>query len=178
MERVSELIGPEAIASRVRELAREIVEGEGTDGTGDLFLVVLLNGAFVFAADLLRALDTLGAAPTVDFLAVSSYEMNRESKGHVTFRCAPKASVAGRDVLLVDDIVDTGRSLVAVKGWLEENGATRVRTCTLLDKPSRRAVDVTADYRGFEIDDHFVVGYGLDCAERYRHLPYVGILEP
>ncbi len=177
MERVSELIGAEAIANRVSELAREIVEGEGQEGAGELFLVVLLNGAFVFAADLLRALDALGAAPAVDFVAVSSYEMGMESTGTITFRCEPKGGVEGKDVLLVDDIVDTGRSLVAVTSWLEAQGATRVRTCTLLDKPSRRAVDVSADYTGFEIEDRFVVGYGLDCAERWRHLPYVGVLE-
>lgn len=178
MERVAELFAAETIADRVRGLAQEIVDTEGREGAGELFLVVLLNGAFVFAADLLRALDALGAAPAVDFVAVSSYEMGTESTGSVTFRCAPKGGVEGRDVLLVDDIVDTGRSLLAVTSWLKHRGAARVRTCTLLDKPSRRAVDVTTDYTGFEIDDHFVVGYGLDCAEKYRHLPYVGILAP
>lgn len=178
MERVSELIGAEAIADRVRELAAEIVASEGREAVDDLLIVVLLNGAFVFAADLVRALARLGASPTVDFLAVSSYEAGTESTGRVEFRCPPKLGVAERDVLLLDDIVDTGHSLTVVRRWLTDRGAKRVRTCALLDKPSRRVTDEKPDFWGFEIPDHFVVGYGLDHTEHWRHLPYVATLEP
>ena len=177
MDRVPELISAERIHARVGELAAEIVAADGHAAASELLVVVVLNGAFVFAADLLRAFDREGAGPGIDFLAVSSYGDGTRSSGDVEFRCPPKCSVEGRSVLLVDDILDTGRSLGAVKEWLEQQGAARVRTCVLLDKPTRRETAMEADYIGFEIPDRFVVGYGLDYAEQYRHLPYVGALE-
>lgn len=177
MDGVPELISADRITARVRELASEIVSSEGPDRASELLVVVVLNGAFVFAADLLRALDEEGAGPAVDFLAVSSYGEGTESSGDVLFRCAPKCTVRDRDVLLVDDILDTGRSLAAVSGWLADQGAARVRTCVLLDKPERREVSLQAEFKGFDVPDRFVVGYGLDLGERYRHLPYVGVLE-
>lgn len=175
MARVPVLIGAERIAARVRELAEQIVRE--TEGADDLVVLVLLKGAFVFAADLIRALDACGAAPPVDFLTVSSYRSSSVSCGEVTFETRPRLDVRGRDVLLVDDILDTGRSLSAVKAWLVGQGAARVRTCVLLDKPARRAIAVEADFRGFEVPDRFLVGYGLDYDERYRHLPYVGAID-
>ena len=177
MDPVPELISADSITARVRELASEIVATEGADRASELLVVVILNGAFVFAADLLRALDALDAGPAVDFVAVSSYGDGTESSGEVEFRCAPKGSAKDRDVLLVDDILDTGRSLAAVSTWLLAEGAARVRTCVLLDKPDRRKVAFQADFKGFDVPDRFVVGYGLDLGERYRHLPYVGVLE-
>lgn len=178
MESVSELIGADVIALRVHELAAEIVRTRDEDEGDDLLVLVLLKGAFVFAADLLRALDQAGAVPQVDFLTASSYGTSTTSSGQVRLGTEPATTVEDRDVLLVDDIVDTGRSLTAVRMWLETRGAGRVRTCVLLDKPSRREVAVTADFTGFEVPDRFIVGYGLDCAEKYRHLPYVGVLTP
>jgi hypoxanthine phosphoribosyltransferase len=174
MDPVPELISASRIAERVEELAGEIAGADGADG---LHVVVVLNGAFVFAADLLRAFDRRGARPGVDFLAVSSYGDGTESSGDVQFRCPPKCPVEGRDVLLLDDILDTGRSLGVVKRWLERHGAARVRTCVLLDKPARRVAEMEVDFRGFEVPDRFLVGYGLDHAERYRHLPYVGYVD-
>jgi len=175
LTRVAELISAERIAGRVRELAEEIVRETGP--AGDLVVLVLLKGAFVFAADLIRALDACGAAPPVDFLTVSSYGSSSVSSGDVVFETRPRLDVRGREILLVDDILDTGRSLEAVKTWLEAQGARRVRTCVLLDKPERREAPVAPDFRGFEVPNRFLVGYGLDYDERYRHLPYVGAID-
>lgn len=177
MERVPELISSASIAARVRELAGEIVNARDEDPANDFVVLVMLKGAFVFAADLVRALDEEGATPPIDFMKVSSYGSGEVSSGAVVLETKPRLDVAEKDVLLVDDILDTGRSLEAVSRWLREEGARRVRTCVLLDKPSRRIVEVAADFRGFEVPDRFVVGYGLDHDERYRHLPYVGVLE-
>lgn len=176
MERVPELISSTSIATRVRELAGEIVAAQDADPANDFVVLVMLKGAFVFAADLVRALDEAGATPPIDFMSVSSYGSGSVSSGAVVLETKPRLDVAERDVLLVDDILDTGRSLEAVSRWLREEGARRVRSCVLLDKPSRRIVDVTADFKGFEVPDRFLVGYGLDHDERYRHLPYVGVL--
>ncbi len=177
MDRVPELISAESIAARVRELAAEIVTARASDPANGFVVLVLLKGAFVFAADLVRALDERGAAPPIDFISVSSYGSASESSGSVTLEAHPRVDLAGKDVLLVDDILDTGRSLEAVTRWLRDQGARRVRACVLLDKPSRRVAEIAADFTGFEVPDRFVVGYGLDYDERYRHLPYVGVLD-
>ena len=177
MDRVPPLISAETIAARVEELAAEITTAREADPANHFVVLVLLKGAFVFAADLVRALDARGATPPIDFMSVSSYGSQDVSSGDVVLETRPRIDVAGKDVLLVDDILDTGRSLQAVSRWLTAQGARRVRACVLLDKPSRRVVDVSADFRGFEVPDRFLVGYGLDHDERYRHLPYVGILE-
>ena len=177
MDRVPPLISADSIASRVRELATEIVAARDAEPANDFVVLVLLKGAFVFAADLVRALDHAGATPPIDFMSVSSYGSGDVSSGAVVLETKPRIDVTGKDVLLVDDILDTGRSLEAVSRWLREEGARRVRACVLLDKPSRRVVEVDADFCGFEVPDRFLVGYGLDYDERYRHLPYVGVLE-
>ena len=177
MAKVTELFGAEEIATCVRDLADRIAAVYPEDGDQPVVMVVLLKGAFMFAADLIRALDRRGVHPEVDFLSASSYGSGTESSGDVQVGAVPSTDLVGRDVLLVDDILDTGRSLKKVCGMLEARGAGSIRTCVLLDKPSRRKVDVEADFVGFVVPNRFVVGYGVDLAGRYRHLPFVGVLD-
>ncbi len=167
------LFSAQTIARRVEELAHSIAAALPTE----LTLVGLLKGAFVFTADLVRALDRMGLRPRVEFLQVSSYGLGTESTGTVEVIGRMPGAIAGRAVLLVDDIQDTGRTLAFTRALLLEHGAARVWTCALLDKPSRRVVESPLDFVGFEIPDVFVVGYGIDWAERYRHLPWIGRLE-
>jgi hypoxanthine phosphoribosyltransferase len=168
--RVLPLFDAHTIARRVDELAADLAEVLPRNVT----LVGLLKGAFVFSADLVRALDRHGLAPELEFLQVSSYGLGTESTGRVKVIGGMPDSVAGRDVLLVDDIQDTARTLAWTRNLLLANGANTVRSCALLDKPSRRQVAFEADHIGFTIEDWFVVGYGIDWAERYRHLPWIG----
>jgi len=170
---VAVLFDADTIASRVRGLAEQIRERLPED----LVVVGLLKGAFVFVADLVRALDAVGLRPRVEFLQVSSYGLSKESSGNVKVIGGMPGTIEGRTVLLVDDIQDTGRTLAFTKKLLEDQGATRVWTCALLDKPSRRVVDIEADMVGFTIPDVFVVGYGIDYAEQWRHLPFIGRVE-
>jgi hypoxanthine phosphoribosyltransferase len=167
----SVLISQQSLARRVRSLAREIE----TDFTGrDLVIVALLNGTVVFLADLLRGLSM---PLRLDFIGVSSYGAGTES-ADVIFTKELRLDVGGRDVLVVDDILDTGKTLARVTAKLSKLKPRQIKVCVLLDKPSRRVEQITADYVGFIIPNHFVVGYGLDYAERYRNLPFVGILHP
>lgn len=158
------------IAARVGSLAGEIAAVVPLDVT----VVGLLKGAFVFTADLVRALDGQGVRPRLEFLQVSSYGAGTESSGRVQVIGGLPGSVQGRDVLLVDDIQDSGRTLAFTAEMLKEHGARRLWSCALLDKPSRRKVAFEADFVGFSIPDVFVVGYGIDYAERWRHLPWIG----
>lgn len=169
-EMVSVLFDEAAVSRRVAELAAEIAGVLPEPFT----MAGLLKGAFVFTADLIRALDRAGRRPRVEFLQVSSYGLAKESSGNVKVIGGMPASIADQTVLLVDDIQDTGRTIAFTKALLEQNGAARVWTCALLDKPSRRVVGADCDFTGFVIPDVFVVGYGIDYAERYRHLPYIG----
>ena len=166
------LFGEAEIAARVGALAREI---SATMADGFTVLVVL-KGAFVLAADLVRALDRCGSSPQIAFVTLSSYGADTVSSGIVTVVGDFPPDVTGRRVLVLDDIVDTGRTLAFAKAELLARGAAEVKVCTLLDKPSRREVDFAADFVGFEIDDHFVVGYGIDYDQRYRHLNYIGVV--
>lgn len=169
VERV--LITEEDLARRSQSLAREIER----DFKGrELVVVSLLNGTVLFLADLIRHLNL---PLRLDFIGVSSYGAGTES-GELVFTKELRIDVRGRDVLLVDDILDTGKTMTRVIPKLEVLKPRRIRTCVLLDKPARRAYDIEADYVGFKIDDFFVVGYGLDFAERYRNLPFVGVLHP
>ena len=173
MTRVTKLYGEEEIARRVRELASElagVLKGEFT-------VAAVLKGSFVFAADLIRALDREGLAPRVEFLRLSSYGKAKQSSGEVRLIGDAPEDFAGRKVLLLDDIVDTGRSLAHARDLIMARGASRVLTVALLDKPSRREVEIAADFVGFIIEDLFVVGYGIDYAEDYRHLPYIGTVD-
>jgi|SRR5665213_260584 len=167
----SVLISKEQLARRVRGLAREIEK----DFAGrDLVIVALLNGTVVFLADLLRRLSL---PLRLDFIGVSSYGVGTES-AELVFTKELRLDVSGREVLVVDDILDTGRTLTQVMAKLRKLRPREIKICVLLDKPSRRVEPITADYIGFEIPNQFVVGYGLDFAERYRNLPFVGVLHP
>ena len=165
------LIAEEQIARRVKVLARQIER----DFRGrDLVVVSLLNGTVLFLADLIRHLNM---PLRLDFIGVSSYGSGTES-GDLVFTKELRLDVRGREVLLVDDIMDTGKTLSRVLPKLRALKPRRIKTCVLLDKPSRRVEKVRADYTGFTIPDRFVIGYGLDFAERYRNLPFIGVLYP
>ncbi len=166
---IDEMISAKSIAARVEALAHEIRnEFAGTD---KLVVVGLLRGSFVFIADLVRELDL---PVEVDFLEVSSYGDAMESSREVRVLKDLRGTIEGRDVLVVEDIVDTGFTLAHVIKMLENRAPARLRTIALLDKPSRREVEVKADWTGFEIPDEFVVGYGIDYAQRNRNLPCIG----
>jgi hypoxanthine phosphoribosyltransferase len=169
VERV--LITEPQIARRIKSLAREIER----DYRGhEMVVVSLLNGTVMFLADLIRHLSL---PLRLDFMGVSSYGAGTES-GELVFTKELRLDMRGRDVLLVDDILDTGKTLSRVLPKLRALKPRRIKICVMLDKPARRVEDVEADYVGFEIPDYFVVGYGLDFAECYRNLPFVGILYP
>jgi len=170
-ERVETLIETEAIQRRVRELGAQITEEyQGRE----LTLIAVLKGAYVFLADLARQIDL---PLTVDFLGLTSYGDKTETSGVVRITHDLTQPVKERDVLIVEDIVDSGLTM----NFLLENLRTRlprsVKVCAFLDKPARRRVPVHVDYAGFEIEDRFVIGYGLDYAGRYRNLPFLGVLE-
>ncbi len=166
------LIDAAAIQAKVGELGARI----SADYRGrDLALVSILKGSLPFLADLMRRIEV---PLSVDFMEVSSYGATTESSGVVRIVKDIANSVEGRDVLVVEDIVDTGNTLAFVLEHLRSQRPSSVRLCTLLDKPARRVVPIEIDYRGFEIPDRFVVGYGLDFAERYRNLPFIGVLRP
>ncbi len=165
------LIAEGQIARRVRSLSRQIER----DFRGrEMVIVSLLNGTVMFLADLIRHINL---PLRLDFIGVSSYGSGTQS-GELVFTKELRLDVKGRDVLLVDDILDTGRTITRVLEKLRPLKPRRIRTCVLLNKPARRVEKVEADYVGFNIPDYFVVGYGLDFAERYRNLPFVGVLKP
>lgn len=166
---IDELISAKAIAARIEELCRDIT-GEFGD-TDKLIVVGLLRGSFVFIADLVRELDL---PIEVDFLEASSYGDSTESSREVRILKDLRGAIEGRDVLLVEDIVDTGHTLMHVTKLLLSRDPKRLKTIALLNKQSRREVDFNADWVGFEIPDEFVVGYGIDFAQRNRNLPYIG----
>lgn len=170
------LLSADAIAARVRTLGAQIARDHRARAGEDeeLVLVCVLKGAFVFAADLARALDV---PLRVEFLGVQSYGEATASSGDVRLTLDLGHSIAGKHVLLVEDIVDTGLTLSYLLGMLRARGPASLTTCALLDKPSRRRVEGGADHVGFAIGDVFVVGYGLDHAGLYRNLPYIGVLE-
>lgn len=171
VERV--LFDAETIRARIAELGAEIGARHAKD---DLVVVALLKGGVVFLADLIRAVPI---PLKLDFAWASSYGEGTVSSRDVRLKVFPNDHLDGKTVLLVDDILDTGRTLAAVVARLKRDlGASRVLTCVLLDKAARREAAVEADYVGFKVDDHFVVGYGLDFADRYRNLPYIGVLRP
>jgi hypoxanthine phosphoribosyltransferase len=164
------LIDRDRLSRRVAELASEIRRDVGVERP--LHLVAVLKGAFMFLADLMRALD---GPVTCDFIAVSSYGTGTMSSGEVQLTKDLDARLEGRDVVIVEDIVDTGLTLSYLQEIFRARGPQSLRTVCLLSKPARRLTPVTVDYVGFEIDDRFVVGYGLDLDERFRNLPYVGV---
>lgn len=167
------LVSEEALHAKVTELGAQI----SRDYAGrDLLLVSILKGAVVFMADLMRAV-TIPCA--IDFMVVSSYGgANTESTGLVKIIKDLDADLTGKDVLIVEDILDTGITLSHLLPMLRMRNPASVKLCTILSKPSRRKADIRPDYLGFEVPDEFVVGYGLDYDEKYRNLPYVGVLRP
>ncbi len=166
---IDQLISAKAIAARVEALATEI--GAHYAGTEKLVVVGLLRGSFIFIADLVREIDL---PIEVDFLEVSSYGNSTESSREVRIMKDLRGEIEGRDVLVVEDIVDTGYTLKHVLDILGTRHPRRIEVCALLDKPSRREVDVKAKWIGFEIPDKFVVGYGIDYAQHNRNLPHIG----
>ena len=166
---IDEMISAKAIAARVEELCKNI-QNEFV-GTDKLIVVGLLRGSFVFIADLVRELDL---PVEVDFLEASSYGDGMESSREVRILKDLRGAIEGRDVLVVEDIVDTGYTLSHVISLLKSRGPARLKSIALLDKPSRREIDVKADWTGFEIPDEFVVGYGIDYAQRNRNLDHIG----
>lgn len=169
--KISVLLTEEQIDKRIAEIAEEIsrdYEGE------EIFLVCTLKGATFFACELAKRI-TIPTA--IDFMSVSSYGNSTVSSGKIVMKKDLEESIVGKNVIVVEDIVDTGRTLSYLMDNLKQRGPKSLKLCSLLDKPDRRVIDIKADYTGFEIPDLFVVGYGLDYAQRYRNLPYVGVVE-
>jgi hypoxanthine phosphoribosyltransferase len=170
-ERIATMLSTEQIAARVRELGAQITH----DYAGrNLVLVCVLKGSFVFASDLARAIDL---PLRVDFLGTRSYGEGTESSGVVQITQDLSRPIEHEDVLIVEDIVDTGLTIAHLIDLLRTRAPASVKVCALLHKPARAKVQVAVDYLGFTIEDRFVVGYGLDFAERYRNLPYIGVVE-
>ena len=167
------LLSEARIAERIGELAAEISRDYA--GKGDLVLIGVLKGAFVFLADLARKLTI---PRTIEFIAVSSYGSGSKTTGAVRLVMDVRGSIEDRHVLIVEDIVDTGHTLEYLIGVLESHRPASIRACALLHKAERTEVDVDLDYVGFHISDEWVVGYGLDYAERDRTLPYIGVVTP
>ena len=171
---LKEIISEERLRLRVEEISHEIAEGMARK---DFVMVGVLKGSVVFLADLMRALHRRGLCPTVDFITMSSYGDSTESSGAGKIISGLHHDVEGKVVLLVDDIADTALTLKQARDHILSLGATRAFTCVLLDKEGRRKVEFEPDFRGFAIENVFVVGYGLDAAHRHRCLPYVARLE-
>ena len=166
------LLTEDQLEQRIRELGAEITR----DYQGkELVLAAVLRGSYVFMADLTRAIDL---PLTVDFMAVSSYGAGTVSSGQVEIKKDLSDPIEGKNLLIIEDILDSGNTLYYLMDVLSARHPASIRICTLLDKPERRVKPIKADYAGFVIPDAFVVGYGLDYAEKYRNLPYVGVLKP
>ena len=170
-ENLEILFDEQTIEQKVAELADQISHDYGGK---ELVLICILKGAAIFAADLSRQLTI---PVTLDFVHVSSYGSNTVSSRTITVKKDIDIDIRGKNVLLVDGIIDTGNTVTYLIERCRERGAAGIKVVTLLDKHSRRTADVPIDYRGFEIQDFFVVGYGMDCGEKYRNLPYIAILK-
>jgi hypoxanthine phosphoribosyltransferase len=170
---LTKLFSESEINARVEELARA-----AAPCLPDNFVVVgLLMGSFVFVADLVRAFYRIGCNPSVEFMRLNSYGIGRESSGNVGLIGEFELDLSGRAVLLVDDIVDTGRTLLYARELLQDKQASSILTCALVDKPSRRKVPIEVDFVGFTIANVFIVGYGIDYAHEYRHLPFIAKID-
>ncbi len=170
-EKIRVLISEEEVDARIREIGEQI----SRDYAGkELHLVCVLKGGSFFLCELAKRITV---PVSLDFMSVSSYGGETSSSGVVKIVKDLDESIQGRDVLIVEDIVDSGRTLSYLKEMMLDRKPASLRICTLLDKPDRRVVDVDVDYVGFQIPDEFVVGYGLDYAQRYRNLPYIGVVE-
>jgi hypoxanthine phosphoribosyltransferase len=166
------LISEEMLEQRISELGQEVsCEYRGKE----LLLLCILKGGVAFLVDLMRAITI---PHEIDFMAISSYGSNTKSSGVVRILKDLETTIAGKHVLIVEDIIDTGRTLAYIIANLGTRGPASVRICALLNKPSRREIDAVVDFVGFEVPNEFVVGYGLDYAERYRNLSFIGVLKP
>jgi hypoxanthine phosphoribosyltransferase len=170
-EKISVMYSEAEVEKRIQQLAAQLNE---VYGNKPLRLLCILKGSVFFCCELAKHLTM---PVTMDFMSVSSYGEATVSSGEVTIKKDLDESIQGMDCLLIEDIIDTGYTLSRLKPLLQERKPSSLRICTLLDKPSRREADITVDYTGFEIPDEFVVGFGLDYAQRYRNLPYIGRLE-
>jgi hypoxanthine phosphoribosyltransferase len=168
--KIDVLFSEAQIAERIEALAHEIAATKPTR----LLVVPVLKGSFIFAADLIRAFHRAGLSPEVDFMILASYREATASSGRVEVLRDIETDVRGRHVLLIDDILESGRTLAFAKDLLMARGAAGAMTCVLLEKPGHLAAQIAADYRGFICPDKFVVGYGMDMAHQFRELPYVG----
>jgi hypoxanthine phosphoribosyltransferase len=168
--RIGVLFSESQIADRITELAREIAARKPER----LLVVPVLKGSFIFAADLIRAMHHAGLSPEVDFMMLSSYRAATRSSGQVQVLRDIEADVKGRHVLLVDDILESGRTLAFAKDLISARGAARVYTAVLLNKPGHLAANISADFECFKCPDKFVVGFGMDMAHQFRELPFVG----
>jgi hypoxanthine phosphoribosyltransferase len=166
------LLSGEQVQARVAELGAQL--SADYDGR-DPVLVSVLKGSIIFLADLVRAMPI---PLSIDLMEVSSYGASTESSGQVRILKDLSTSIADREVIVVEDIIDTGLTLNYLLRYLHDKGPASIRICCLLDKPARRLAEIEIDYRGFTIPDRFVIGYGLDYGERYRNLPYIGVLRP
>ncbi len=171
--RVRVLFDEDSVKARVEDLARDIA----ASGPKDLLVVAVLKGSFMFAADLMRAMHRAGLEPQVEFIHLSSYLDGTVSTGQVKILRDIESTVADRDVLIVDDILESGRTLAFAKDLLAARGARSVKVAVILEKPGKRAVQIDADFVGFHCPDLFVVGYGMDVAHSYRELPFIGVVE-
>ena len=170
---VALLFTAEEIARRVDSLADELASAMANP----FIIVVILKGAFMFGADLVRALSRRGRHPRIEFIRLESYGDAMQTSGTVSLRSAPPGGIEGRPVLIVDDVLDVGLTLLEAKRLIESWGAAEVRTCVLIRKEGKQTVPMFADFVGFTIGDRFVVGYGIDCAEKYRDLPYLAAVD-
>ena len=170
---ISKIIASE---DQIKEKIKELAEKINSDYKGKKLTVVgILKGSVIFFADLVRKIET---DCQMDFMAASSYGSSAVSSGEIIIKKDLSSDVMGKDVLIIEDILDTGNTLYLLKDYIFKKGAASVKICTLFEKPSRHIKPVRADYVGFVVDDLFVVGYGLDYDEKYRNLPYVGVLKP
>lgn len=171
MEEIKVLIDEEKLEKRVQEIATQIEEEyKGKE----LTLICILKGSIFFTVDLAKKIN---GDVKLEFIRVSSYNEGTESSGEIKMKLDLKDSIQGKDVIVIEDIIDTGRTLSYLIEYLKMKKPNSVKLCALLDKPDRRVVDVKVDYTGFQIPDKFVIGYGLDYDEKYRNLPYVGYIE-
>ena len=170
--RIEVLYSEQDIAERVEAIAAAV----SARGAEDLLVIAILKGSFMFAADLLRALHRTGMQPQVEFMMLSSYGAGTVSSGVVRIVRDIDTDVAGRDVLIIDDILESGRTLAFAKALMQERGARMVDVAVLLEKPGKRKAEIDADIVGFVCPDSFVVGYGMDAAHAWRQLPFVGVV--
>ena len=169
-ERISVLLSEEEVDKRINEIGKQITKDyEGKS----IHLICVLKGGVFFMCELAKRIEV---PVSMDFMAISSYGADTKSSGVIKIVKDLDESITGKDVLVVEDIVDSGRTLSYLLMMLKERKPKSLRLCTLLDKPDRRVIDVDVDYTGFEIPDEFVVGYGLDYAQKYRNLPYIGVV--